>query len=185
MINNKHKSFIIFFILGCVLIATSFFLYEDIKTVCLIAGVVVYALSFIILIYNARAKEDDGNRYKAKKCLLSRPEMTAYAILKTMLEPKYRVYPQIALLSIVDKLTNTSYRNELFRIIDFVVFDNSLKPLLAIELNDASHNRKDRRERDEKVKDILSKAGIKIVFISQSLLSDTKTMEKEILKALA
>lgn len=185
MTNRKRKYFVIFFILGCALITLSFFVDKSFQPACLIAGIVVYALSFIILIYNARAKDDDGNRYKAKRCLLSKPEMTAYGMLKTLLEPKFRVYPQIALLSIVDKLNNTSYRNELFRIVDFVVFDNALKPLLAIELNDASHNRSDRRERDEKVKSILTKAGIKIVFIPQSLLLDTKAFQKEIQKALA
>lgn len=185
MAKKKYKYFIILFILGCALIGLSFFLQESLKNTFLLVGILVYALSFIILIYNARAKEDDGNRYKAKKCLLTKPEMTAYAMLKNMLEPKYRVYPQMALLSIVDKLNNTSYRNELFRIVDFVVFDNSLKPLLAIELNDASHNRKDRQERDEKVKSILSKAGIKIVFIPQTMLADTTAFENLIKKALA
>ena len=184
MAKKKYRLFILLFSLGCILIGLSFVIQENYKNPCLIAGIVLYALSFLILIYNARAREDDGNRYKAKRCILSKPEMTAFVLLKTALEPKYRVYPQMALLSIVDKLNNTSYRNELFRIVDFVVFDNNLKPLLAIELNDASHNRKDRQERDEKVKSILTKAGIKIIFIPLSTLSDSNAFLNQVQKAL-
>lgn len=61
-------------------------------------------------------------------------------------------------------MSAASYRNELFRVVDFALFDrNTLKPLLIIELNDASHNRADRKERDEKVKCIAERAGLGVL----------------------
>ena len=56
------------------------------------------------------------------------------------------------------------YRNELYRNIDFGVFDKkdfTIKVL--IELNDESHYRKDRKARDYKVKEICDKANIPLI----------------------
>ena len=183
---KNSNTILIIPLIGGALFGLSYLLSDTAKTVCFYLGIALMALGIIAYIYSSthKAEEKDGNKYKAKNCIMSAPELNLYNYLLALLQPKYRVLPQIALVSIVDKLNNTSYRNELFRIVDFVVFDKDFKPLLAIELNDASHKRADRIARDEKVKSILDRAGIKLLFVEKSLLSDEKTLRKEILKNL-
>ena len=92
--------------------------------------------------------------------------MEFYKNLDYMFEgsKKYKLQTQVNLASIVDKNFYSKYRNELFRNIDFGIFDKkTLKPLLMIELNDYTHNYKIRKERDEKVKEILKQSGIPLI----------------------
>ena len=63
------------------------------------------------------------------------------------------------LATIIQKIGDFRYQNELYRNIDFGVFDSEYNLLLLIELNDSSH----RQQRDLKVNDIVSGAGIKLM----------------------
>lgn len=175
--NNKFNILIVT-ALGAVLIALSFLLTDIAKHVCFYVGLALVVASVVAFVYALQKEsKDDGNRYKQKR-LMTEPELEFYNLLKRNYEPKYKVLPQIALLSLVDKTTNTSYRNELFRIVDFVIFDGNFTPLCAVELNDASHNRSDRKERDEKVKTILEKAGVCIVFVPKDVANEERVVRK-------
>lgn len=105
-------------------------------------------------------------RYAKKEHILTAPEFSLYQILRAQFCPKYEILPQVALVSLVEKLNYTSYRNELFRVVDFVIADERFTPLVVVELNDSSHLRADRRERDRKVAEILEKAGIPLVVLT-------------------
>lgn len=81
------------------------------------------------------------------------------------LEPKYKVIPQINLAAIINKENNNYYYTDLFRNIDFAIFDSDMKNvLLLIELNDASHNQKKRKSRDYKIKNICKAVDIPLIF---------------------
>ena len=76
---------------------------------------------------------------------------------------EYRIIPQINLATIIEKV-NGGFINELFKNIDFAIFDKDLKKvLLLIELNDRSHNDKKRIKRDIRVKKICMDADIKLI----------------------
>lgn len=88
-----------------------------------------------------------------------------YSILKDI-ERDYDVIvqPQVNLASVIEKNIKHKYVNELFRNIDFGIFDKNFhKLLLAIEINDSSHLKKDRIIRDLKVEKILNQANIKLI----------------------
>ena len=109
---------------------------------------------------------------------MSAPERAAYELLVAAL-PEYEIFPQIALVSVIDK-TNAAYRGELFRVVDFCAFTKDLTPALAVELNDASHNRADRKSRDEKVKCILDRAGLPLLTLTLDDLSlDARSLRKK------
>jgi len=55
------------------------------------------------------------------------------------------------------------YQNELYRNIDFGIFDKDYNILLLIEINDYSHQQNNRQKRDMQVKNITSQAGIKLI----------------------
>ena len=81
------------------------------------------------------------------------------------LEPEYKVIPQVNLTSIISKENNNKYYTDLFRNIDFAIFDANLQDvLLLIELNDETHNLKKRKRRDVKIKKICNAAGIPLLF---------------------
>ncbi len=103
------------------------------------------------------------SRNYIQKEFLSNNEKNFYNKLQE-LNTDYLVIPQISLASVIDKKSTERFHNELFRIIDFGIFDkNSLKLLLLIELNDSSHTLPARKRRDIRVKQICNEANIKLI----------------------
>lgn len=78
------------------------------------------------------------------------------------LKDKYLIIPQVNLASIIEK-RGAKYHSELFRNIDFGIFDKDYNLLLLIELNDKTHTSVKRRDRDLKVKKILSDCQIPLL----------------------
>lgn len=101
--------------------------------------------------------------YLLKNSLITQTEKPYFETIKKIVEPQYIIQTQINLASIIDKKSPDKFRNELFRNIDFGIFDQNYKPLLLIEINDESHMTNSRRERDQKVQSICKDAGIPIV----------------------
>lgn len=101
--------------------------------------------------------------YEAKKALIIKSEQGFFEVIKASLPENYYVFPQINLATIIKKTDDSRYHNELFRNVDFLITDKNYKPLIVIEINDPSHLRSDRRERDEKVQKICEEAGISLI----------------------
>lgn len=125
--------------------------------------------------------------YRRKSTIMTRPEADAFMLLRSLFGEKYEIFPQIPLVAVIDKITQNSYRNELFRVIDFVVVDKqTFSPLILIELNDSSHMRADRQERDRKVREICSRAGLPLVTFTPAEFTDANlvkaTVKKNMLK---
>lgn len=101
-----------------------------------------------------------------KKRLMTDIEKYFYNIITKHFNDKYIVVPQVNLASIVnkEKKYKNEYQNELFRNLDFGIFDKeTTSPLLMIEINDKTHNYKKRQYRDIKVKEILNTANINLI----------------------
>ena len=102
--------------------------------------------------------------YRAKQRLITKNEESYLKAIENCIDHNlYDIHSQIPLSSIVEKIDHSRYHNELFRSIDFLITDKEQKPLLCIEINDKTHNRFDRQERDHKVQGILHEAGIPLV----------------------
>lgn len=118
-----------------------------------------------------------------------KPFMTAYerkmynVFLK--LGDEYKVIPQINLASIIRKKNNDHYYNDLFRNIDFAIFDKECeKLLLLIEIDDALHDTYKRKQRDQKVNMICRDAGIKLLHFHTSYPNEENYVLKRILNAM-
>ena len=102
--------------------------------------------------------------YKQKKFVTETEQYFYQILLEIEKEYDVKVQAQINLASIIEKKIKHKYANELFRNIDFCIFDKNLEHLLlAIEINDRTHLKKERKLRDEKVDNILKDANIKII----------------------
>lgn len=106
--------------------------------------------------------ERERNLYSKKTYYLTNIEKRFYKFLKRNFK-RYLILPQINLASLINK--NGRYRSELFRNIDFGVFTQDLQVLCLIELNDNSHLKQARLERDYKVKQLLAEVKIPLVTI--------------------
>ena len=119
--------------------------------------------------------------------MLSKPEYEFLLLLRGISPEKYEVVPQVALIDVIEKRTYTTNRNELFRVCDYCFVDReTFEPLLLVELNDRSHLRADRQERDAKVAAICANAGLPLVtfWMDGDLSFNTvkRTVKKAILK---
>ena len=101
--------------------------------------------------------------YESKNVLISRSEQEYFESIVNSLPTGYHVFPQVNLASFIIKNDDSPFHNELFRNIDFLITDENFKPLIVIEINDQTHLNSDRKERDEKVKNICDEAGIPVV----------------------
>lgn len=113
--------------------------------------------------------DDDINETKVKKEIkyIKREFMSSYELkfyqMLLELNNEYNIVPQVNLGTVITKIDN-GYRNELFKNIDFGIFDKDFKNLLLlIEINDSTHNQPNRKKRDASVKNICESAGIKLM----------------------
>ena len=125
-------------------------------------------------------QEIEDSNYLKKESLVSEWELIFYKKLEKMFGNDFKIQAQVNMASIIDKRLHTMYRNELFRNIDFGIFDkDTLKPLLMIELNDKTHKQRDRHMRDLKVRDILQSCNLPLVtFYSNMPNEDDYVYEK-------
>ena len=101
-------------------------------------------------------------QYK-KKAFLTPGEKKFLQTLRTLNNYNLIIIPQVNLATIVQKIGEFRYQSELYRNIDFGVFDSEYNLLLLIELNDPSHQQYQRKQRDIKVQDIVARAEIKLM----------------------
>ena len=108
-------------------------------------------------------QEQQQATYEIKQKYLSHTEQSFYNAIKTILNDKYLIFPQVPLSQIIIKNSNGRYQNELYRVIDFCIFDKDFHPLLCIEINDETHRQQDRYIRDKKVQDIINSSGLHLI----------------------
>lgn len=102
--------------------------------------------------------------YKKKKYFITKTERKYYNILNEIInEYNLEIVPQVNLATIIDK-PKAKYANELYRNVDFGIFSKNYKELLLlIEINDRTHKKEYRKERDIKVNNYTKEAGINLI----------------------
>ena len=92
--------------------------------------------------------------YKSRDSLLTKAEISFYHVLRQTVANEVIICPKVRLLDLVYIPRNTpnsyTYINKVSaKHIDFVLCDPAtMRPLVALELDDASHEAPDRRQRD-------------------------------------
>lgn len=117
----------------------------------------------------------------SKKKLITKNEIIFYNKLKNVIKDTYLIQTQVNLATVIKKNYNNFRINELFRIVDFGIFDkNTYEPLILIELNDSTHKSKSRYIRDQKVKNILTIANIPLITFYSSYSNNEQYINKRI-----
>lgn len=137
--------------------------------------------------YNQNSTLDNIKSYDYSiKNIMTDYERYFYNILLELEnECNIKIHPQLNLSSVIQKDTNTKYQNELFRNIDFAIFTSDYSTLLLlIEVNDATHNTKRRRNRDNKVDIICKNANIKLIKFYSNMPNHKKYIKDRIINEL-
>ena len=112
---------------------------------------------------------DKRGFFSKKSSIMRRDERTLFNILIKWYGETYYIFPQVRLAEVLDIKNDVKDHDNLFRVIDhrsldFVLFDKTnIAPLVAIELNGASHQMYNRRNRDEELENLLTHAGIHFI----------------------
>ena len=130
--------------------------------------------------------------YRASDRFLSPSEYSFYMVAKKVLADRFILCPQIplsAIFFITDKEKYTSAFNRISRKrIDFLVCDGlTVKPLFGIELDDKSHQRNDRIERDTFVEKVFESSGIPLLRIplrNSYITSDLESIFAGVLRSI-
>ncbi|HEX7516302.1 MAG TPA: DUF2726 domain-containing protein [Chthoniobacterales bacterium] len=112
----------------------------------------------------------DSLPYLKKQYFFSAAERSFYEILKRLAPAEHTVFAKVRLADLVYVSKGTaSWQSHFNRInrkhLDFVLCNRDLAPLVAIELDDSSHDEEDRQSRDEFVDEVLAAAALPILHV--------------------
>ena len=159
--------------------------------------IIILAIALAIIVafieFTRGSEKPDKKKYgyTRKDFIMSRAEHECFGALVTAVRDRYYVFPQIHLSSIVDnKVVGQNWKAAVSHInqksVDFVLCDKAyLAPKLAIELDDRSHERQDRIDRDGEVERILAEAGLPLLRLENHGKFDPVDLMKKIGVALS
>lgn len=157
-----------------------------------ILSIIVIIIAIVISAWTSGANEkrkvhkNNVYKYTAKTLIMSKSEADFFRKLSFVAQDRYYVFPQIHLSAILDHRVKgqdwkIAFRHINGKSVDYVLCDKeTLRPAYAVELDDATHQQRDRIERDREVERIFEQAGIPLVRFSSK-----DTSESEIVEAFA
>lgn len=153
-----------------------------------ILGIIIV---FVVIFFLRRKKlQIQKYSYSHKKFFMTRAEHEFFNILVQIVDDSYYIFPQVHLPSIVEyKVIEQSSVGALKHInqksVDFVLCDKAyISPKLVIELDDITHERDDRKVRDEEVECILRDADLPLLRIKNHGSFNQQEIRTEICKHL-
>lgn len=117
----------------------------------------------------ASEPEADYSQSYQAKYLLTKNEWYEYKKLKRFANEKgLQVCPKVRLLDLVEPRKGAEHYKSLFykiqaKHVDFLICDQDLHIKAAVELDDNSHKKADRQERDKFVDQVLTSCGFKVI----------------------
>ena len=140
----------------------------------IILGLAVLAVLLISALSSSKASKrkvfkNNIYKYTAKNSLMSKTESDFFVTLERAVSARYYVFPQVHLSAILDHHVKGQEWKYAFshingKSVDYVLCDKTtLRPTYAIELDDYTHDKADRRERDAEVERIFEAANLPLV----------------------
>lgn len=140
------------------------------KTYIWIIIIIALAIAYKVLDEKKVQKINYREAYEARRLLTSH-ELQEYIKLKQLTDERsWIICPKVRLLDLIEpkKKFNRSERQNLknkvwSKHVDFVLLDQKMQLIGVLELDDNTHDREDRKERDSFVREALEGAGIIMV----------------------
>ena len=133
---------------------------------------IVAALAIVKKMGGLPGPERERHPFKKKDWLFSKAERSFFGVLKQAASSEFEVFAMVRLADVLWLPKGTpnaqGHRNRVDqKHVDFVLCEpKDIAPVLVIELDDASHKRQDRQERDALVDEILADAGLPILHVA-------------------
>src|SRR5690554_700362 len=118
-------------------------------------------------------KHEETLPYKLRDDFLSSAEFSFYKVLLMAIGDNYIICPKVSLADIFfvpNRRENMTYVNKIARKhVDYLLCDKeTMRPVMAIELNDQSHNRSSRKARDMFVHEVFKAAKLPLGTVTNS-----------------
>ena len=139
---------------------------------------IVIVAAIILLVIKARQGTDDNTNllkvpakkeysYTKKSCAMTPSELSFYKTLHEAVNGCV-IIPQAHISMFLDhRVKGQNWKAAFSRIngksVDFLICTNDMKPLIAIELDDSTHDQPDRKNRDEFVNSIIVSANMPLL----------------------
>src|ERR1700730_10932504 len=123
-----------------------------------------------------------------RKYLLTKAEKSFYNVLREVVAP-HAVLAKVRLADLVEAderhlLRRSNFDHIKSKHIDFVICDRALSPIIAVELDDSSHQRPDRIARDRDLNRILEIASLPLLRVPVRPAYDAADIAKQLLATL-
>jgi len=137
--------------------------------------------AFLRLFVPTRKTAPEIYPYRVRDDFLSPAEASFYHVLKSMLGERLLICPKVSLAElffVAQGDSHQTYQNKIDRKrVDFLLCQpQTLKPILAIELDNAIHRRGDRQERDAFVEQVFAAAGLSLARVPARAAYDTREL---------
>lgn len=164
--------------------------------------IVIVAVAFLFLKKSSKSVYTDSNKtnlsyeyvYKKVDSFLTDAERSFYGVLDSIYSDKYYIFSKVRIADLIipDVSRKKNYKHWMYSFnkikskhIDFVLLSKTdLSIVCAIELNDSSHNSKNRKQRDNFVYDAFSSANVKLIFYSAKHSYNLDDVKKSIESAI-
>ena len=127
--------------------------------------------------------------YALRDDFLSRAEQSFFHVLRDAVAAEYLIFPKVRLADLVFPLRQEGQFGAWQRInrkhVDFVLCDpRTLRPLAALELDDRSHRRPDRLERDAFVEQVFADASLPLIRVPAQRTYQRQTIATLVAEAI-
>jgi Protein of unknown function (DUF2726) len=123
----------------------------------------------IFSVLGIRSKASASLPYRRKDYLLTKAERSLFGVLSEAVKDRHFIFAKVRLADLVWLPKGTESRQSHFnkvqsKHVDFVICDRaSVRPLVCVELDDASHSESKRQTRDAFVDAALRAAGLPLI----------------------
>jgi hypothetical protein len=156
----------------------------DAATIFLCCGGV---LLLIVLVWVVRALLEPTVRVEPVRSMLTPAEQRFYEALDAAIDGRLMILSKVRIADLFNVTSSDSAaRQRVFRSIaskhvDFVLAEPAdLHPVAAIELDDSSHERSDRRLRDQMLDELFDKAGFPLIRFHVTATFDPSLIEAQV-----
>lgn len=161
---------------------------------CAVVAVFLYFILKLILSQKTKTQNKEREERKPlpvegaykKRWLLTYNEKDAYKkLLDAASEVGYTIFSKVRLLDLLEPVSGKNYKSYFYKVqakhVDFVLLDKKLVARCIIDLDDSSHDEKDRKERDSFVDKAVTSVGYKIIH-TRTVTDETIAQIKEVFK---
>ena len=156
----------------------------------LIIIIILLAINTFLNKFTIADKNDNNNNYnndsyERKEYLMTKNELKFYKQLKKITDKlELTIFAQVSLYQVIRNKNFKDFNKIKSKSIDFVITENNGKIKMCIELDDKSHNKNNRIERDNFINEIFNQANMKLLRIPVQDFYNLENLELKIKESL-